>query len=109
MGRCRDAVAWGRQAPLLLGDTPGFLLLLLVLEACAILDGHHHFRGALAESFEAEVLDELGEWQFPPLLLMVVELAHFRRVHAQLSRHLDLGVRQAVAMACIDPRLQLRG
>jgi hypothetical protein len=44
-----------------------------------------------------ELLDELGQWQFPRLLLVVVDLAQFRRVQPKLSGHLYLAVRQMAA------------
>jgi hypothetical protein len=58
-----------------------------------------------AETLEIELLDERGQWQFPRLLLVVIDLAQFRRVQPKLSGHLYLAVRQVVASSRIDPRL----
>ncbi len=41
-----------------------------------------------------ELLDELGQWQFPRLLPVVFDLAQFRRVQPKLPGLLYLAVRQ---------------
>jgi len=48
-----------------------------------------------------------GQWSFPWLLVVVVELAELLRIHAELPCHLDLGVRKAETLASINPTLQL--
>jgi hypothetical protein len=60
-----------------------------------------------AETLEIELLDERGQWQFPRLLLVVIDLAQFRRVQPKLSSHLYLAVRQMVVPSRIDPFLHL--
>jgi hypothetical protein len=49
------------------------------------------------------VLDELRERHLPGFLLVIVELAELLRVHAELARHLHVGVREAMALARLDP------
>jgi len=51
------------------------------------------------------LLDEQG--QFPPLLLVVIDLAQFRGVQSKLPGHLYLAVRQMTAPSRIDPFLHL--
>ena len=43
------------------------------------------------------------------LRLEVVKLAELLRVHAQLARHLHLGVREVMALAHVDPDLKPLG
>jgi|ERR1700730_7920750 len=74
-------------------------------EPASLLDGHAVFESSFAEALEIELLDELWQWQLPRFLLVVIDLAQFRRVQPKLSGHLYLAVRQVVASSRIDPRL----
>lgn len=52
----------------------------------------------LAETLEIELFDKPGQWQFPRLLLVIIDLAQFRRVQPELSGHLYPAVaRRALA------------
>jgi hypothetical protein len=72
-------------------------------DSTSLLDRHD----VVGSTLEIELLDELGQWQFPRLLLVVVDLAQFRRVQPKLSGHLYLAVRQMAASSRIDPFLHL--
>ena len=43
----------------------------------------------------------MSELAFP---VVVIELAEFLGIHAELTRHLHMSVRQAVAFTCRDPQ-----
>src|ERR1019366_9326119 len=87
----------------------GFPVGLLLLELSgSLLDRDDDFGLLAAEAFEVEILDELGQRRLPGLLSVVVDRAELRWVHPKLTRHLHLGVGEVVALARLDPRLQLR-
>src|SRR5260370_1649247 len=56
-----------------------------------------------AESLAVQVLNELGKRLLPGLLMVVVELAELPGVQAELTRHLNLGMRQPVPSARVCP------
>lgn len=60
-----------------------------------------------AESFEVDLLNELGQGQLPWLLLIIVNFAQLCWIHSEFAGHLHLNVRQAVAFSRIFPRLHL--
>ena len=72
-------------------DGGGFLrrafpLLLL----CKILDGHHQFMAVPSEAFVIEFLDELRQWRFPPLLVVIRYASEFfgiEPIRVRLSRN----------------------
>src|SRR4030067_1067037 len=43
----------------------------------------------------------------PRFLPVVVELAELLRIHPKLASHLDVGMRQVMALPRVDPRLHL--
>jgi hypothetical protein len=45
--------------------------------------------------------------ELPGLLVVVVQLAELPGIHAELVRHLNMSVWQFVALARVDPRLQV--
>ena len=49
------------------------------------------------------MLDELRQGSLPVFLIVIVELAELLRVHPELAGHLDVRVRQVVALSCLDP------
>jgi hypothetical protein len=61
----------------------------------------------LPKRSKLELFDEPRRWQFPVLLLVVIDLAQFRWVQPKLSGHLHLAVREMVAPSRIDPFLHL--
>jgi len=73
-----------------------------------LLDWRHHSGPVAAESLAVQVLDELGKRLLPGLLAVVVELAELPGVQAELTRHLNLGMREPVPSARVFPGLQLR-
>jgi hypothetical protein len=87
------------------GGTPSFSL--RPFDPTSLLDRHDVVGSSFAETLEIELLDELGQWQFPRLLLVVIDLAQFRRIQPKLSGHLKLAVRQMAALSRIDPFLHL--
>jgi len=62
---------------------------------------------SLAEPLKVECFYELWQRQFPRLLRVVVDLAKLRWIHSQFACHLQLHVRQMMALSRIDPRLHL--
>jgi hypothetical protein len=90
---------------LLPGGTSRFSL--RPFDPTSLLDRHDVVGSRFAKTLEIELLDELGQWQFPRLLLVVVDLAQFRWVQPKLSRHLYLAVRQMAASSRIYPFLHL--
>jgi hypothetical protein len=58
----------------------------------SLLDGRDVVGSRLAETFAIVWFDETGQRQFPGLLLMVIDLAQFRRVQPKFSGHLYLAV-----------------
>ena len=81
--------------------------LLLHLDAGPFFDGEDDVGTSLPESLDVEMLDEQRQRQFPGLLVMVVELAHFLRIQPELARHLDLRVGQAKPLPGVDPHLKM--
>ena len=73
----------------------------------SLLDRHDVVGSRLAETLEIELFDEPWQWQFPRLLLVIIDLAQFRRVQPKFSGHLYLAVRQMAAPSRIDPVLHL--
>jgi hypothetical protein len=74
--------------------------------ACDILDSLDHIGAVAAEPLGVQVLNKLRERRLPWLLLVVVELAELGRVQPELAGHLDVCVRESVALARVDPGLQ---
>src|SRR2546421_459126 len=70
-----------------------------------LLDRRHHFGPVAAEPLAVQVLNELGKWLLPGLLTVVVELAELPGVQAELTRHLNLCMRQPVPLAGVYPGL----
>src|SRR5258708_30848286 len=69
----------------------------------------HHVGRILAKALLVERFDEGRQWQFPGLLVGVIELSELSWIHAKLACHLNMSVRQAVAFAGGDPSLQMIG
>jgi hypothetical protein len=90
---------------LLPGGTSRFSL--RPFDSTSLLDRHDVVGSSFAKTLEIELLDELGQWQFPRLLLVVVDLAQFRRVQPKLSGHLYLAVRQMTASSRLHPFFHL--
>jgi hypothetical protein len=63
-------------------------------DSTSLLDRHDVVGSSFAETLAMELLDELGQWQFPRLLPVVFDLAQFRRVQPKLPGLLYLAVRQ---------------
>src|SRR5215468_10361934 len=80
---------------------------LLCFPSASLLDRQNCFWGSLREPFGVKLFDELRQGQLPRFLLVVIDLAQLRRVHPQFAGHVDLGVRQMVALSRLDPRLHL--
>jgi|SRR5882762_1524163 len=71
----------------------------------SLLDRHDVVGSRFAEALEIELFDEPGQWQFPRLLLGVIDLAQFRGVQPKLLGHLYLAVRPMAAPSRIHPFL----
>ena len=107
---CSPPPSWSfRRCRAIHGTLPGYapLLFLLCLPSASLLDRQNGFWGRLAEPFGVKLFDKLRQGQLPRLLLVVIDLAQLRRVHPQFAGHLDLGVRQMVALSRLDPCLHL--
>ena len=91
------------------GKLPGYapFLFLRCFASASLLDRQNYFWGSLAEPFGVELFDKLWQGQLPRLLLVVIDLAQLRGVHPQFARHVDLCVRQMVALSRLDPCLHL--
>src|SRR5271169_750188 len=100
-GRCRRG-----RLPLVLGLLLGFVFCLS--QTKQFLHRKDPVRAVLAEPLEVEIFDEYGQGNLPRFLLVVVDLAELPRVHPQFPSHLDVGMRQVVASASIDPGLYCR-
>src|SRR5260370_13364108 len=98
---------WGCFAAQPSGFTLGRLLLLLV--ARTILDRHHDVGALFAEALQVELFDELGQGQLPSFLTMVVELPQALGFHAQFARHLNMRMGEMMALAGVDPLLEVVG
>lgn len=83
--------------------------LLLLIQPCALFDGMNDIWPLFAETLVVKLLDEIRQRQFPGLLAVVVQLTELFRIHAELARHLNLGMRQPVASARLYPGLQMNG
>ena len=70
-----------------------------------MFDGQNYIWLFLAKALEVQVLDVLPERHLPRLLVVVVQPAELPGVHSQLASHLDLGVRQVVALTRIEQGL----
>jgi hypothetical protein len=70
-----------------------------------LLDRRDNFGPLAAESLAVHVLDKLRERLLPGLLTVVVELAELPGVQAELTRHLNMGMRQPVPSARVCPGL----
>ena len=79
-----------------------------LLTARLLLDRRDNLGPLPAESLGVQVLNELGKRLLPGLLTVVVELAELPGVQAELTRHLNMGMRQPVPSARVCPDLQLR-
>ncbi len=73
------------------------------------LNGMHHIGTILPKAFSVKRFDEDRQGQLPRFLVGVIELAKSLGIHAELARHLHMSVRQAVALTCRDPCLQVIG
>lgn len=84
---------------------PRLLFRLLPGALCGrdLLDGHDVIRPLFAETLEIEVRDERRQRQLPRFLAVIVKLAELFRIHAQLERHLHVGVGQMESPARLDP------
>jgi hypothetical protein len=80
-----------------------------LLQACAVFHRDHHVGAVLTEPLAVEFLDEHRQGQLPRLLVVIVELAELLRVEAQFARHLDLLVREPMALTGVDPDLERFG
>ena len=83
------------------------LSLLLLVATDSLLDGQHDIRALLAEPRAVARLNVLRERHLLRLLVVVVHLAELGRIHAQLARHLDLGMGKTMPLASVYPGLQL--
>jgi hypothetical protein len=85
--------------------TPSYTsrLLFFLLETPAILHGGDRVGAMLSQALMVEVLDILSEWHLPRLLVVIVQFAELPRVQAELTSHLELGMRKVMALACVDP------
>src|SRR5437899_9800788 len=70
-----------------------------------LLDRRHDVGPLAAESLAVQALNELGKRLLPGFLAVVAELPG---VQAELTRHLNLGMRQPVPSAGVLPGLQVR-
>lgn len=70
-------------------------------------DGAYVIRGLLAHVLFVETLDVPRQWTLPEFLLVVGHATQFLRIQAEFPSHLDLGMRQVEAFACLDPRSQI--
>jgi len=61
----------------------------------------------LFKVLKIQLLDELGQGQFPGLLLGVGQTAELLGIQPQLPGHLDVGMGKAVALPRLNPRLIL--
>jgi len=59
------------------------------------------------ESLEVNGLDEDRQRRLPRLLAMIGQLSEFPWIHSELTRHLDVHMRQAKPPACLDPGPQM--
>src|SRR5262249_47628090 len=101
---------WGfTQCRAVRGKLPGSapFLFLRCFASASRLDRQNCIWGSLAEPFSVELFDKLRQGQLPRFLLVIIDLAQLRRVHPQFAGHLDLGVRQVVALSRLDPCLHL--
>ncbi len=73
------------------------------------LNGMHNIWTILTKALSVKRFDEGWQGQLPRFLVVVIELAEFLGVHTELARHLHMSVRQAVALTCRDPCLQVIG
>jgi hypothetical protein len=56
-----------------------------------------------------QMLDVFCQRSFPSLLTMVGVATEFSGIKAEFSRHLDLGVRQMIPLAGVNPDLKFVG
>src|SRR5882672_6678574 len=82
--------------------------LLSSLRGRALLDRRDLLGPLSAEAPEVESLDELRQRRFPELLVVVGELTELPRVQPEFPRHLHMRMREAVALARLDPILEFR-
>jgi|SRR6266571_7184686 len=71
-----------------------------------LIDRRHDFGPLAAESLAVQALNELGKRLLPWFLAVVAELAELAElpgVQAELTRHLNLGMRQPVPSAGVFP------
>jgi len=61
----------------------------------------------LFKVLKIQLLDELGQGQFPGLLLGVGQTAELLGIQPQLPGHLDVGMGKAVALPRLNPGLVL--
>ena len=64
-------------------------------------------RRILSESLEIDLSNELRQRKLPAFLAVICQSAEFFGVHSELASHLDVRVREAKSLACIDPGFQL--
>ena len=70
-----------------------------------LFDGTNVFKAVFLEVLDVQLFDKLGQRQLPGFLLRVGKAAELLRIQAQLSGHLDVGMRKVVALPRIDPSL----
>jgi hypothetical protein len=73
-----------------------------------VLDRRDNLGPLPAEPLAVQSLNELGKRLLPGFLAVVVELAKLPGVQTELTRHLNMGMRQPVPLTGVLPGLQLR-
>jgi len=69
---------------------------------------HDSVRSALAEPALVQHFDELRQGPLPRLLPVVGQATEFLRIHAELTSHLQVRMREVVTMSSLDPGLKIR-
>src|ERR1700730_5359585 len=82
-------------------------LFLCRLRRDRFFDASNNIRPPPAKAFEIKGLYEFGQRHLPWLLVMIVQLPELLWVHPQLTRHLNVLMRQVELASCFDPRLQV--
>lgn len=62
-----------------------------------------------AEPLVVQALDEIRQRRLPGLLLVVRETTEFLRVHAELTSHLHVSMREVTPLSGFDPDLEVSG